>query len=65
MRISYAVTVCNELAEIQRLLPFLIENKREEDEIVVFYDSNNGIKSVEDYLRAQSQNTFAPFRFIH
>lgn len=65
MKISYAVTVCNELVEIQRLLPFLIKNKRQEDEIVVFYDSNNGSKGVEDYLRAQSQNTFAPFRFIH
>ena len=65
MKISYAITVCNELIEIQRLLPFLIKNKRKEDEIVVFYDSNNGSKSVEDYLRAQSQNTFAPFRFIH
>ena len=65
MKISYAVTVCNDLVEIQRLLPFLIENKREEDEIVIFYDSNNGTKGVEDYLRAQSQGTFAPFRFIH
>ncbi len=65
MKISYAVTVCNELVEIRRLLPFLIENKRQEDEIVIFYDSNNGTKGVEDYLRAQSQGTFAPFRFIH
>ena len=65
MKISYAVTVCNELVEIQRLLPFLIENKRQEDEIVIFYDSNNGTKSVEDYLKAQSQITFATFRFIH
>lgn len=56
MKISYAITVCNELVEIQRLLPFLIENKREVDEIVIFYDTNNGSKSVEDYLRAQSVN---------
>ena len=65
MKISYAVTVCNELMEIQRLLSLLLENKREVDEVVIFYDSNNGSKAVEDYLRAQSQNTFAPFRFIH
>ena len=65
MKISYAVTVCNELVEIQRLLPFLIKNKRKQDEIVVFYDSNNGSKSVDDYLRSLSSNTFAPFRFIH
>ena len=65
MKISYAITVCNELVEIQRLLPFLIENKRKQDEIVVFYDSNNGSKSVDEYLRTQSQSTFAPFRYIH
>ena len=63
MKISYAVTVCNELLEIERLLPFLIENKRKEDEIVVFFDTNNGSKSVEDYLRSQSVNT-VPFRWI-
>ena len=65
MKISYAVTVCNELVEIQRLLPYLIKNKRKEDEIVIFYDSNNGSKSVDEYLRSLSSNTFAPFRFIH
>ena len=65
MKISYAVTVCNELVEIQRLLPFLIKNKKQVDEIVVFYDSNNGSKEVEDYLRALSSNTSSPFRFIH
>lgn len=51
MTISYAVTVCNEFLEIQRLLPFLIENIRKEDEIVVLYDSTNGDKEVENYLR--------------
>ena len=64
MKISYAVTVCNELVEIQRLLPFLVKNKRQEDEIVVFYDSNNGTKAVDEYLRSLSTNTFAPFRYI-
>jgi hypothetical protein len=65
MKLSYAITVCNELVEIQRLLPFLIENKRKQDEIVVFYDSNNGSKSVDEYLRTQSQSTFTSFRYIH
>lgn len=64
MKISYAVTVCNELVEIQRLLPFLIQNKRQEDEIIIFYDSNNGTKAVDEYLRSLSTNTFAPFRYI-
>jgi hypothetical protein len=51
MKISYAIPVCNEFVEIQRLLTFLLENKRDEDEIVVLYDSNNGDKEVETYLR--------------
>jgi hypothetical protein len=38
MKISYGITVCNEFIEIQRLLTFLIENKRLQDEIVVLVD---------------------------
>ena len=51
MKLSYAISVCNEFVEIQRLITFLLENKRNEDEIVVLYDSNNGDKEVETYLR--------------
>ena len=51
MKISYAVTVCNEFLEIQRLIDFILTNKRSEDEIVVLYDSKNGDKGVETYLR--------------
>ena len=54
MKISYAIPVCNELVELQRLLEFLIKNKREEDEIVILYDSENGSKNVEEFLRAKS-----------
>jgi hypothetical protein len=54
MKISYAITVCNELNEVQKLISLLQENKRNEDEIVVLYDSTNGSKSVEEYLRAQN-----------
>ena len=56
MKISYAITVCNEFVEIQKLIPFLLKHKRHEDEIVVLYDSKNGSKSVEDFLRAKSIN---------
>ena len=38
MKISYAITVCNEIEEIKRLIPFLLEHKREEDEIAVQMD---------------------------
>jgi len=45
MKISYAVTVCNELYEIQRLIHFLIRTKRPQDEIVVQMDlSKDDIK---------------------
>jgi len=41
MKISYAITVCNEHKELDRLLSFLIKNVRERDEIVVQCDENN------------------------
>jgi hypothetical protein len=49
MKISYAITVCNELEEIKRLIPFLLEHKRPEDEIVVLWDENGDFK-VWEYL---------------
>lgn len=56
MKISYAVTVCNEFVEIQRLLTFLIDRKQPQDEIVVFYDTNNGASEVERYLTILSSS---------
>jgi hypothetical protein len=50
MKISYAITVCNELEEIKRLLPFLKENKRIDDEIVILFDGRKGTQEVLDYL---------------
>ena len=56
MKISYAITVCNEFVEIQKLIPFLLKHKRYEDEIVVLYDINNGHEGIEQFLRAKSIN---------
>lgn len=56
MKISYAITVCNEFVEIQRLVNFLLEYKRREDEIVILFDGKNGGKEVESYLRSHSVN---------
>jgi hypothetical protein len=50
MKISYAITVVNEIKEIQTLLPLLIENKREVDEIVVQYDNQKVTIEVLEYL---------------
>ena len=56
MKISYAITVCNEFTEIQKLIPYLLDNIRPDDEIVVLYDSKNGDEKIEEYLRAKSVN---------
>ena len=40
MKISYAITVCNEHKELEKLLTFLFEHKRQEDQVVVQMDSN-------------------------
>jgi hypothetical protein len=56
MKITYAVTVCNEFLEIQRLLNFLLKNKRPQDGVVVLYDSKNGDPEIESFLRAKSIN---------
>jgi len=50
MKISYAITVCNELEEIKRLVPFLIQHKRPEDEIAILYDEKNGNQEVLEFL---------------
>jgi len=50
MKISYAVTVADEIKEIQTLLPILIENKLKDDEIVVQYDNQKVSIEVLEYL---------------
>lgn len=50
MKISYAVTVADEIKEIQTLLPLLIENKAEADEIIVQYDNQKVTVEVLEYL---------------
>jgi len=56
MKISYAITVCNEFVEIQRLVNFLIANKQSKDEIIILYDEQNGDPEIESYLRSHSVN---------
>jgi hypothetical protein len=63
MKISYGITVKDEIVEIQRLLTFLLKNKRQQDEIVILFDNINGSPSVEDYLRANSINDDCGFKW--
>lgn len=72
MKISYAITVCNELEEIKRLVSFLLSNKRTEDEIVILFD-DKGTEEVWNYLvqvegditilhKAQFRNDFSEWK---
>lgn len=50
MKISYAITVCNEFVEVQRLVKFLLKVKRPSDEIVVLFDQKNGSEEIAEWL---------------
>ena len=50
MKISYAITVCNELKEVSRLLNFLHQHKRSEDEICVLLDKPKASQQLLDEL---------------
>jgi hypothetical protein len=63
MKISYGITVKDEIVEIQHLLTFLLKNKRQQDEIVILFDNINGSSSVEEYLRANSINDDCGFKW--
>ena len=55
MTISYAITVHNELDELTKLLDFLNNNIREEDEIVVQYDEVGVTDEVMEFLKIKKQ----------
>ncbi len=61
MKISYAITVCNELEEIKRLIPFLLEHKRPEDEIVVLWDENGDLKVWEYVISIPELRSFRDY----
>lgn len=50
MKISYAITVCDELHEVQRLIDLLCKYKREQDEIVVLLDKTKSSVRIENML---------------
>jgi len=61
--ISYAITVCNELEEIVRLLNQLTNQIPDNDEIVVQYDDGNTPDEVLDYLKIQ-QNIYSNLKIV-
>lgn len=56
MTITYAITVCNEFVEIQRLVAHLLKHKRIQDNIVILFDETNGDSEIEAFLRSHSIN---------
>lgn len=50
MNISYAILACDESVELKKLLPFLKENKRDNDEIVVLLDDDNYTAMVDEVV---------------
>ena len=56
MKISYAIPVCNEHVELEKLLSFLIKHIDEEDEIVVQCDQGNTIPEVYKVLDSLNQS---------
>ena len=55
MKITYAITVCNEQFEIIRLVEMILDNKRPQDDIVVLYDQTNGNSEIPDWLTKKSK----------
>jgi hypothetical protein len=55
INVTYAITVCNELEEITRLVDFLLPKLRSEDDILIQYDEDGVTKEVKSYLDIVSQ----------
>jgi len=55
MKISYAITVHNELEELMKLLDFLNNNIREEDENVIQYDEGGVTDEVLEFLKIKKE----------
>lgn len=51
VKVSYGITVCNELEEITKLINFLHPRVMEDDEILVQYDEDSVTEDVLNYLR--------------
>ena len=54
MKISYAIPVCNEHAELEKLLDFLEDHIQVKDEVVVQCDEGNTTPEVYKVLNSES-----------
>jgi hypothetical protein len=55
INVTYAITVCNELTEITELINFLHPRIKQDDEILIQYDSDSATEQVKSYLNIISQ----------
>ena len=64
MKISYAITVCNEDKELENLINHISPLIRPEDEIVIVYDQNRVTEEVHQVLDKHKEKIkFYPFDF--
>lgn len=59
MKVTYGIGCCNEIEELKRLLPFILQHKQEQDEVVVQWDSSGGTQEVVDYVTSFDNVVFA------
>ena len=55
INITYAITVCNELEEITKLVDFLKDRIKKDDEILIQYDETSVTDAIKSYLTILSQ----------
>ena len=55
INITYAITVCNELEEITKLVDFLKDKIDKDDEILIQYDEDSATDAIKNYLKIVSQ----------
>ena len=55
INITYAITVCNELEEITKLVDFLKDRIKKDDEILIQYDEESVTDPIKSYLTILSQ----------
>jgi hypothetical protein len=55
INITYAITVCNELEEITKLVDFLNNRIDKDDEILIQYDEDSATDPIKNYLKIISQ----------
>lgn len=55
INITYAITVCNELEEITKLVDFLKDRIKKDDEILIQYDETSVTDPIKSYLTILSQ----------